>query len=70
MTPEKLTGLRAAGVASLCAVLLAGCAASGSRVYAVEKRTASECLVATDTAQCRLAHDLAGGYPLNLGQGR
>lgn len=70
MTACVPPGTRTATALILGSLLLAGCASSGSRLYAVQERTESECLVATDEAKCRISHDLSGGYPLNLGSGR
>ena len=69
MISSLSSGSRTAILLVLGSLLLAGCAASGSRQYEIKKRTASECYVAGDTNKCRLSHDLSGGYPLNL-QGR
>ena len=66
MTSSLSPGSRTAIVLVLGSLLLAGCAASGSRQYAIQERSASECFVAGDTNKCRLSHDLSGGYPLNL----
>ncbi|MCG8357051.1 MAG: hypothetical protein MI920_15925 [Kiloniellales bacterium] len=48
-------------------LLLAGCAADSPRRYPIGQKSESYCYVAVDSAQCRQAHDLSGGYPITRG---
>ena len=53
------------GAATLIlACLIAGCSAGGS----IEPKLSdeAECNVAPDPVRCRMAHDLAGGYPFQV----
>jgi len=61
-----VTGLKLAVVTAL-GLTLAACAGQQARQHPIGKKTASECYVAVDTPQCRLAHDLSGGYPISRG---
>ena len=63
-----VTGLKMASVAAL-GLTLAACAGQQARQHSVGEKTASECYVAVDTAGCRIAHDLSGGYPISRGGG-
>lgn len=55
----------------ICALLalgsfLAGCSTGGSGSIEPKLSGENECYVATDPVRCRIAHDKAGGYPIEV----
>ncbi len=51
-------------------VLLAACApGSGTSVTEPQLSSGARCYTSSDPANCRFAHDLAGGYPLQFHTG-
>ena len=55
----------------MCGLLALGCLLVGcspGSVGSIEPKlsTEGECYVATDPVRCRMAHDLAGGYPFQV----
>jgi len=48
------------------AALLAGCATGGAGPIEPKLSAENECYVAPDPVRCRMAHDKAGGYPIEV----
>ncbi len=46
--------------------LLAGCATGGAGSIEPKLSGENECYVAPDPVRCRMAHDKAGGYPIEV----
>ena len=51
------------------AFLVAGCAVGAAGPDRAALKTEAQCVAASNSSNCKLQHDLAGGYPFALGRG-
>ncbi|MFG0286119.1 MAG: hypothetical protein ACF8R7_17005 [Phycisphaerales bacterium JB039] len=61
---------RTLAATSALALLLAACAGAPQQGIQPKLASESQCKVSGNPAQCKLAHDLAGGYPFALDNAR